>query len=179
MKRKIAAVAVLGLCVVMIAACGIRDAAADKKISDGVANGTIVETVSENAGDTTFFGKVRSFLSGDTGSGTDSSSNKRTTAVGKYEDTDVITALMEKQQEKKKKDRSGQSSGTGDQVADETRTDQDTNENADPDKPYDITHPDAIENGEVEFSDETILVKFGKKFDGKVNSELRELISPH
>ena len=108
MKRKIAAVAVLGLCVVMIAACGIRDTAADKKISDGVANGTIVETVSENAGDTTFFGKVRSFLSGDTGSGTDSSSNKRTTAVGKYEDTDVITALMEKQQEKKKKDRSGQ-----------------------------------------------------------------------
>lgn len=173
MKRKIAAVAVLGLCVVMIAACGIRDAAADKKISDGVANGTIVETVSENTEDTTFFGKVRSFLSGDTGSGTDSSSNKRTTAVGKYEDTDVITALMEKQQEKKKKDRSGQSSGTGDQVADETRTDQDQNENTDPDKPYDITHPDAIENGEVEFSDETILVKFGKKFDGKVNSELK------
>ncbi len=173
MKRKIAAVAVLGLCVVMIAACGIRDAAADKKISDGVANGTIVETVSENTEDTTFFGKVRSFLSGDTGSGTDSSSNKRTTAVGKYEDTDVITALMEKQQEKKKKDRSGQSSGTGDQVADETRTDWDQNENTDPDKPYDITHPDAIENGEVEFSDETILVKFGKKFDGKVNSELK------
>lgn len=174
MKRKIAAVAVLGLCVVMIAACGIRDAAADKKISDGVANGTIVETVSENTEDTTFFGKVRSFLSGDTGSGTDSSSNKRTTAVGKYEDTDVITALMEKQQEKKKKDRSGQSSSIGDQVADETRTDQDQNENVDPDKPYDITHPDAIENGEVEFSDETILVKLGKKFDGKVNSELKE-----
>ena len=173
MKRKIAAVAVLGLCVVMIAACGIRDTAADKKISDGVANGTIVETVSENAGDTTFFGKVRSFLSGDTGSGTDSSSNKRTTAVGKYEDTDVITALMEKQQEKKKKDRSGQSSGTGDQVADENRTNQDQNENTDPDEPYDITHPDAIKNGEVEFSDETILVKFGKKFDGKVNSELK------
>ena len=173
MKRKIAAVAVLGLCVVMIAACGIRDAAADNKISDGVANGTIVETVSENDEDTTFFGKVRSFLSGDTGSGTDCSSNKRTTAVGKYEDTDVITALMEKQQEKKKKDSSGQSSDTGDQVADETRTDQDQTENADPDKPYDITHPDAIENGEVEFSDETILVKFGKKFDGKVNSELK------
>ena len=167
MKRKVATVIALSICVVMIAACGIRDAAADKKIVDGVADGTIVETAMEESGEQTIFDKAVSMFSGKSES--DTVDNKRTTAVSRNEDKDIITALIENQEvQENRLETADDPAQTGGMI------DPDEENNSDPEEPFDITHPEAIENGDVEFSEQTLLVKFGKGFSGKVNDELKD-----
>ncbi len=73
------------------------------------------------------------------------------------ESKDIITTLFEKNVADKT---------TGSQVsANSTIT-------SDPEVPFDIAHPDVVAKGEVEYSDETLLVKFKNTFAGEVDEDL-------
>lgn len=48
------------------------------------------------------------------------------------------------------------------------------NEKGELEVPFDVAFPERFESGEVEYSSDTIMIKFHKPFDGKVNNELKQ-----
>lgn len=73
------------------------------------------------------------------------------------ESKDIITALFEKNATDKTSSSQMQANNTT---------------ASDPEVPFDIANPDVVEKGEVEYSDETLLVKFKNTFAGEVDEDL-------
>ena len=96
--------------------------------------------------------------------------------VQKTEEKDVVTALMDENLSKKE-EKTDSKQVKPENVVVNTQKDPETKDvisESDPQVPFDISHPEVIENGEVEYSDDTIMVKFSKAFDGTVDEELKK-----
>ncbi|MBQ3612333.1 MAG: S8 family serine peptidase [Firmicutes bacterium] len=146
MKRRGIAVLVLSICVVAIAAFGLWSASDQTLNAD---NGSTTKWV--------------------TGSTPESEARAAEEAQGS---DDIVTMLMDQQKKNEdiakktnKKDTSKKSNDKKDNIIEETKEDQ-----KDPEKPFDQEHAELMD--QVEYSAETLMLKFKKPFDGKVNSEL-------
>ena len=101
---------------------------------------------------------------------------ENTSSAKKTEEQDVVTALMDENLSKDKEETDIRQVNP-ETVTVNTQKDPETKDvisDTDPQVPYDIAHPEAIKNEVVEYSDDTIMVKFPASFDGIVDEELRQ-----
>ena len=151
MKRKGIAVLVLSICIVAIAAFGLWSA------SD--------QTLSADAGSTT------KWVTGST-----PESEARAAEEAQQSD-DIVTMLMDQQKKNediaKKTDQKDSSKKSNDSKKNESETiiEETKEDQKDPEKPFDQEHEELMD--QVEYSAETLMLKFKKPFDGKVDTELK------
>jgi len=185
MNQKKLVALVLCLCMTFLAACGNGA----KTMNNGAELKTSQVSISENDDSILEESDAEDVK---TNVDTVEHVDKTTDSSAKEESVDLITALMEQKLEQKnnspedsvgskfKKPESFKNIDLSfedeekDSSEDEKKETPEDNPAEDSDEPYDVTHPEDIEDGVVEYSDDTLLIKFKKSFNGKVNDSLKK-----
>ena len=88
---------------------------------------------------------------------------KAKSVKAKKKETDIVDTLLDKHFTKQKNEKES-SSATNKNIA----------EDGSLKKPFDQVYPELFESSQVEYADNTILIKMDKSFDGKVDSKLKK-----
>ena len=172
MKKKGLAAIILSICFVFVAAYAVIDVADNAAQPQTAGTEAVAQQTTETA---TVSEQAQSLAAEYTADAKDADNEKRTTVFDQYLDSavtldeaekaaeqtasnDIVTMLMEQKMNKDK----------GQTVASKQK------DTTDPDEPYDVTNPEDIEEGNVVFSDETLMIKFKNSFNGKVNDALKD-----
>ncbi len=172
MKKKGLAAIILSICFVFVAAYAVIDVADNAAQPQTAGTETVAQQTTATA---TVSEQVQNLATDYTADAKDADNQKRSTVFDQYLDSavtldeaekaaeqtasnDIVTMLMEQKMNKDK----------GQTVASKQK------DTTDPDEPFDITHPEIIEEGDVVYSDETLMIKFKNSFNGKVNDDLKD-----